>query len=140
MILKKDNTDFFDAALIAEQNNDGVIFRLYDNRIFHVIVPPDTRIGKEITQIGYAFLDKHGGGRFYNIYQFGSFSDVDPEVREWAADTSGNHYTYCDAIVIRNWAQKIVTDFYLKFNRPKMPTRIFYSLEKAVEWIKSVQA
>jgi len=140
MILKKDNTHFFDASLIAEENNDGVIFRLYDNRIFHVIIPPDTKIGKEITQIGYDFLDKYGGGRFYNIYQFGSFSDVDPEVREWAADTSGNNYTYCDAIVIRNWAQKIVTDFYLKFNRPKMPTRIFYSLEKAVEWIKSIQA
>ena len=138
MILKKDNPDFFDARLIAEENHDGVLFRLYDNRIFHVIVPPDTKLGTEIIQVGYDFLDKNGGGRFYNIFQFGSFSDVDPELREWAADTSGNHYTHCDAIVIGNSAQKIVANFYMTFNKPKMPTKTFLSLEKAIEWIGKI--
>ena len=139
MILKKDNNDLFDALLIAEENHDGVIFRLYDNRIYHVIVPPDTKLGKEITERGYAFVNKYGGGKFYNIFQFGSFSDVDPELREWAADPNGNHYTHCDAIVIGNWAQKIVTDFYMTFNRPNKPTKVFNSLEKAIEWIQKIQ-
>ena len=93
------------------------------------------KIGREITEIGYSFLNENGGGKFYNIFEFYSFADVDPEVREWAADTSGNHYTICDAIVIRNLAQKIMTDFYLKINKPKMPTKIFYSSQKAFDWI-----
>jgi hypothetical protein len=63
---------------------------------------------------------------------------MDSEVRNWAAETSGNHYTIVDAIVISNIAQKIIANFYLSFNKPKMPTKIFTSNEKALEWILSI--
>ena len=129
----------FDSKLIAEHIEQNVTFRIFENRIFHVSIPKDIKIGKEIIDIGYDFLNKNGGGRFYNVYEFDSFADVEPDVREWAADSSGNLYTYCDAIVIRNLAQKIIADFYIKFNKPKMPTKIFYSVNKAHEWIKEVQ-
>ena len=129
----------FDSQLIAERIEHGVYFRLYKNRLFHVAIPKDMKIGKSVIESGYQFLDENGGGKFYNIYEFDSFSDVEPEVREWAADTNGNLYTFCDAIVIRNLAQKIIADFYLKVNKPKMPTKIFYSVDKAYEWIKEIQ-
>ena len=83
---------------------------------------------------GYAFLVEHGGGTFKNIYHFDYFSDVDPQIREWASDESGNLYTISDAIVIESFAQKILTDFYVRVNRPIKPTKIFYSLEKAIAW------
>jgi hypothetical protein len=129
----------FDSQLIAERVEHGVSFRLYKNRLFHVAISKDMKIGKSVIESGYQFLDENGGGKFYNIYEFDSFSDVEPEVREWAADTSGNLYTFCDAIVIRNLAQKIIADFYLKVNKPQMPTKIFYSVDKAYEWIKEIQ-
>ncbi len=127
------------SELIAEHIEHGVTFRIYKNRIFHVSIPKDMKIGKTVIECGYRFLDLHGAGRFYNLYEFDSFADVEPEVREWAADTSGNNYTYCDAIVIRNLAQKIMADFYIKVNKPKMPTKIFYSKDKAIEWILKFQ-
>ena len=130
----------FDSQLIAERVEHGVSFRLYKNRLFHVAIPKDMKIGKSVIESGYQFLDENGGGKFYNIYEFDSFSDVEPEVREWAADTSGNPYTYCDAIVIRNFAQKIITDFYTRVNKPKMPTKIFFSAEKAIDWIIEFQS
>jgi len=129
----------FNSELIAERIEHGVTFRLFKNRIFYVSIPKNMKIGTEIIENGYQFLDANGGGKFYNIYEFGSFSDVEPEVREWAADSNGNHYTFCDALVIGNLAHKIIADFYLKFNKPKMPTKIFYSVEKAYDWIKEFQ-
>ena len=129
----------FGSELIAERIEHGVTFRLFKNRIFHVSIPKNKKIEKIVIERGYVFLDENGGGKFYNIYEFDTFSDVEPEVREWAASLSGNHYTFCDAIVIRNLAQKIITDFYLKFNKPQMPTKIFYSVEKALDWIKDMQ-
>lgn len=139
MIHEKEIMYNFDSKLIAEHIEENICFRIFENRIFHVSIPKNMKIGKEIIDIGYDFLNKNGGGRFYNVYEFDSFADVEPEVREWAADSSGNHYTYCDAIVIRNLAQKIIADFYIKFNKPKMPTKIFYSVNKAYEWIKEIQ-
>ena len=134
MTTEKLNTNVFKAKLIAEKVEYGVTFHMYSNRIFHVNIPRFHKIGRNIIDAGYAFLDENGGGEYYNIYQFNSFSDVEPEIREWAADSSGKSYTFTDAIVIGSLSQKIISDFYLKFNKPIKPTKIFYSMEKAIEW------
>lgn len=134
MTTEKENVNVFKAKLIAETVRYGVRFRIYSNRIFHVTVPKFHKINHDAVNAGYSFLNENGGGRFYNIYEFHSFSDVEPEIREWAADSNGNHNTHTDAIVIGSPSQKIMTDFYLRFNRPVKPTKIFYSLTKAVEW------
>lgn len=125
-------------TVVDELDIGPMIYRLYEKRIFHAIVKSGEIVTMEMTTKGYEFLDRNGGGRFYNLYQFESYAEMDPEVRTWAADTSGNHYTYCDAIVISNLAQKIIANFYIKFNKPKMPTKVFTSTDKAIEWILSV--
>jgi hypothetical protein len=124
------------SELIAERIEYEVTFRLYSNRLFHVSIPKDMKIGKSVIDSSYQFLEDNGGGKFFNLHEFDSFSDVEPEVRDWAADSSGNLHTFCDAIIIRNLGQKNLADFYLKVNKPKMPTKIFYSVDKALEWIK----
>lgn len=128
-------TPFNNINLIDEQDIGSVIYRLYEGRVFHAIIKKGEKITLEMAEQGYGFLNRNGGGRFYNIYEFESFAEMDPEVREWSANTSGNNYTFVDAIVISNFAQKLIADFYLKFNKPPMPTKIFKSKEKALEWI-----
>ena len=125
------------SKLIVEKDIGSSIFRLYENKIYHVIVKKNEKVTMEFVQKGYDFLDEHGGGPFYNIYEFHSFSDVDPEVREWAASPTNNSYTKIDAIVISNFPQKILADFYVRINKPVKPTRIFNSLEKAFDWVHS---
>lgn len=125
--------------ILDEQDIGSVIYRLYEGSIFHAIIKKKEKITIEMTDKGYDFLNRNGGGRFYNIYEFSSFSEMDPEVREWCATTSGNNYTHVDAIVISNFAQKLIADFYLKFNKPTMPTKIFKSKEKALEWIREIK-
>ena len=134
MTAEKEIHLIFRAELIAERKYGEVTFRLFANKIFYVQIPRFEKIGTDIIEAGYRFLNDHGGGEFHNIYHFDSFSDVEPETREWAADRSGNKYTISDAIVIGSMSQKIITDFYLKFNKPVRPTKIFYSLEKSVSW------
>lgn len=134
MSLKSDLSEIFGAPLIAEKVVDDILFQLYDNRIFYVRVPRLHQVTMSIVSHGYEFLDEHGGGTFHNIYHLDYFADVDPQIREWASDESGNLYTISDAIVIESFAQKILTDFYVRVNRPIKPTKIFYSLEKAIAW------
>lgn len=134
MSLKDVPAEIFGAPLIAEKVIDDIIFQLYENRIFYVRVPRLRRVDMTIVNHGYAFLDENGGGTFKNIYHFDYFSDADPEIRDWASDENGNLFTVSDAIVIESFAQKILTDFYVRVNRPIKPTKIFYSLEKAIAW------
>jgi hypothetical protein len=134
MTTEKEISIIFKADLLAQSRLGNITFRLFSNALFYVHVPQFEKIGIEVINFGSAFLDENGGGEYYNVYHFDSFSDVDPETREWAADTSGNKYTISDAIVIGSLSQKIITDFYLRINKPAKPTRIFYSLEKAIAW------
>lgn len=134
MTAEKEHINLFKGNIIASREINGVNFTLYDNRIFHVEIPRYTKVDMSVTAEGYKFLDENGGGRFYNIYQFHSFADVETETRKWAADPNGNLYTYTDAIVIGNLAQKIVTDFYIRFDKPVVLTKIFFTLDKAVDW------
>ena len=128
---------YLNFTLVDELDIGPVLFRLYENRIFHAIIKEGQRITMDHALKGHEFLGRNGSGRFYNLYEFESFAEMDPEIRIWAAETSGNNYTFLDAVVINNVAQKIIAIFYLKFNKPDMPTKIFPSTDKALDWIFS---
>ncbi len=134
MAVERDNLSLFDSTIRKQEIVDGVVYSLYENGFFHVYFPKFKKINRDVINTGNAFMESIGGGRYYNIFELDNFADVEPEVREWAADSEGNTYTYTDAIVINSLPQKIIADFYLKFNKPVSPTKIFNSLEKAVKW------
>lgn len=121
--------------LVSEKEIDACIFRVYENRIYHVIIKKGEMVTMEVVKEGYNFLDGNGGGKYFNIFEFHSFSDIDPEVREWAASPSNNTYTHVDALIINSFPQKIIADFYIRYNKPIKPTRVFNSFTKALEWI-----
>lgn len=126
------------SPLVSEKDIGSTIFRLYENRVYHVIIKKGEKVTMDVVREGYIFLDENGGGLFFNVYEFHSFSDVDPEVREWAASPSNNTYTIIDAIVINSLSQKILADFYISFNKPVRPTRVFKSVEKAFDWVEEM--
>jgi hypothetical protein len=136
MTAEKEISIIFNADVLAEHQFGEITFRLFSNGIYYVHVPKFQKIGLSVIYAGIQFLENNGGGKFYNIFHFDSFSDVDPEARAWTSDSDGNNYTICDAIVIGSLSQKIMSDFYLRFNKPAKPTKIFYSLENAVNWIE----
>ncbi len=132
--MKTEKERIINSALIAEDNINGVIYRLYENRIYHIVIPPMHNVGMEIVEYGLKFIQRNGGGKFYNIFEFSNFSDIKPEMREWAADPKGNDYTFSDAIVIHSLSQKILADFYIRFNKPVKPTKVFFNLKSAEKW------
>lgn len=139
MTAERHFTDIFDATVVATSSIRRITMTLYSNRFYHLHVPKFEKIDRVVLDHCYAFLDSNGGGRFYNIYHFESFAEIEPEIRELAASSDGNNYTHCDAIVIGSVSQKIMTNFYLRFNKPVKPTRVFFSLKKAVDWAKMMR-
>lgn len=42
------------------------------------------------------------------------------------------------AIIVTNLAYKLIANFYLKFNKPKRPYKVFDNEQAAIEWLNSI--
>ena len=71
------------------------------------------------------------------------FTSISKEARHFMSGNDAAKYTSADAFIIRSLAQKILADFYLRFQNPVVPTKVFRNKEEAIEWaaqtIKSVK-
>jgi hypothetical protein len=76
--------------------------------------------------------------KLVNLIQFGNGSSASREAREYASSPEGNNITIGSALLVRNMAQQLIIDYYMKFNNPIFPTKAFYKREKAEKWIKEI--
>lgn len=58
------------------------------------------------------------------------------ETREFWAKKESCPYACADAYVATTFGHKFIGSFYLKFNKPGRPTRIFSTMEEAVQWLR----
>lgn len=79
-----------------------------------------------------------GEGKTYpNLVLLSHYFNPDKEVRSYAASEESNIYTLADAFVVKSLPVKIIGNFYVAFNKPVKPTKIFDSELEAVQWLKS---
>lgn len=68
-----------------------------------------------------------------------SFSIPTEETRLFLAEKDSSPFAAAEAYVIHSMAQKIIGNFYLKFNKPQRPTRLFNNKKDALEWLKNFE-
>ncbi len=59
------------------------------------------------------------------------------ESREYWAEEDSSPYTLAEAFVMRWLPMKLIGNFYLNFNKPPRPKRIFTNRDEAAEWLKT---
>lgn len=62
-------------------------------------------------------------------------SSISKDGREYAASEESTKYSVAEAYVIRNVAQRIVGNFYIRMDKPPVPTRLFTSKDEAEKWL-----
>jgi len=141
MIARADYTDIFKSKVVASTVIEGLSLSVYANDLLHVKVPKYYSLDLVIFKKSQEWLTQLNPEKNYHfIFDFGSFSDITPEMRRFRATKKGSNFSLSDAAVISSFPQKILSDFYLRVNKPQRPTRVFNSLEKAVEWSLKQQA
>jgi len=61
---------------------------------------------------------------------------ISKEARAFAAQHKNDGST-ASAFIITSTANKLIGNFYINVNKPNIPTKIFSSEEKAIEWLES---
>ena len=83
-------------------------------------------------------LSQASEGKFRMLSVPEDGATVAPEIREYLSSVERLAYVYADALVVRSFPHRLITDFYLKFHRPKVPTKIFATEEAARAWLETL--
>lgn len=60
---------------------------------------------------------------------------ISKEARAYSAELKPNS-PIAMAVVVSSTANRLIGNFYINFNKPKVPTKLFSSDDKAIEWLK----
>lgn len=91
----------------------------------------------DLKEINEALTTLAGGKRKLLLVIANEFSDIDKDSREYMATDESTQHSIAEAYVIKSLSQKIIANFYLRINKPKVPTMIFTNLSSAEKWLKS---
>lgn len=87
---------------------------------------------KELTT---AYIDITKGEKIPHLFTANKFVIIERDVMKYMKEVA-NQYGKADAFVISALPQKITGNFYLKFFKPHVPTKLFTDKEKAIKWLK----
>ncbi|MBK6523332.1 MAG: hypothetical protein IPG08_14005 [Sphingobacteriaceae bacterium] len=85
-----------------------------------------------------ANLKLANGKRYGVILSFGYLANITKETRDLAASEKFKQNTVVLAILTHSTGQRLMGNFYLNFNKPISPTKLFNNLDKAKEWMQEM--
>lgn len=110
---------------------------LRDDGILHIKIKPDNEFTVfDFNELVSAAKNIGDGKKFLNLIIVGKNTLPDDQSRIASSSKKGSIYKAADAFVINSLAQRIVANFYLKINKPFVPTKFFNNEEDAVVWLK----
>jgi hypothetical protein len=76
------------------------------------------------------------GARFPNLITIGEYTIADTEARKFSSSPEGSIYKTADAFIIKSLSQVLVANFYVKVNKPFVPSHFFKKTEEAEKWLE----
>jgi glycerophosphoryl diester phosphodiesterase len=114
---------------------------LYDNSIIEVKWNPELKeIEKQHLMALTKAVKELGNEKKMRVYiTTFDFMSINEESRKYSSTLAAERYTLANAVLIDSLAKKILFNFYLKFNKPNVPTRAFQLKSQAFEWLLSIE-
>ena len=115
-------------ALSMSLREDGIMNTVFEDNILITIA--------DVTE-ALLWVESLGVQKYLNLFEGGYNTDFDVVVREYASSAEENKYTIADAIVATTSSLNMVANFYVQFNKPQMPTKVFDDRDDAIKWLLS---
>lgn len=111
--------------------------RLLSPGIVETIIADYTTLDCEnVLKIKETNLELTGGLPYAVLVDSGMFTGITQEARELSASSEFSQNTIAKALLVRSLGHRIVGEFYIRVNKPKIKTKIFADRTKAIEWLQ----
>jgi hypothetical protein len=108
--------------------------------IVRILVDEEVDVQREdILEINAAKNSLIGNGKYCVVFITPKFGSINSEARAVSASKEVYHNAIAKAIVVPNLGQRIIGSFFIKFNKPPSPTRLFSNEADAVIWLENMK-
>lgn len=117
----------------------GKVFR--EDDIIHIVLAPATEL--EISDIDHIYTAVRritAADTYYIIVDASDIIASSNEVRDYAARHPDAGKIRACGILCNSLSVKIIINFFLKFNKPVYPTRMFNSMNEAKVWVNAIKS
>lgn len=128
------NSDIINTIEIPE-----VIVRMRQDGIVHVTFRKGAVLDLGLqAKLLHINIQITGGKKSYIIYDAEENVTITKEARDNATKIEHLAPIKGSAVVADNLAYRLIANFYLKFNKPKTPYKVFETYEKGIAWLKTL--
>lgn len=113
-----------------ELRSDGVIRFLYGDHVHYTM--------DEAQELEDVVKDITNDIPHRSLRVTGKYSSTDVDIMKYLSRGKGSLYTLADAFVLHSVPQKILANFYIKIQKPYVPTAFFNAEDEAEQWLKSL--
>ncbi len=108
-----------------------------------IIVPPEGTVDSvEDAQQNVDFLNNYArtlGKKCGSLVVMTNLVSQDAETRRVYSEMD-THLYYAAALVVENALSRALGSFFIGLSRPKIPTKLFNSVEQGIDWIKMMRS
>lgn len=121
-----------------ESKASKILVSLIESGMLENRVLADMHIEEEdIEEVKRKNMSLMGDKKYVILVVSDSGGTISSDARRLTASPEFQQNTLAKAFLVDNLPHRIIGNFYLSFNRPAIPTRIFNDREKAMEWLRS---
>lgn len=124
--------------LLKELSLDFARIRFYEPDLAHIDIIGDYLITeKEVRVINTRLGELNEGKAMLILITAEEVTQFDDSARVFSASEEGSKYSVAEAFVVKSLSQRLIANFYVKVNKPPIPSKVFNSEKEAIKWLES---
>jgi hypothetical protein len=125
---------------VKELDFEDVNIQRKSNDIVYVTFKDDCNldIPLQMRLLDY-YRDITGGKLMHFMFFAAENVSLSKEARDNAVKIEDQSMLGATAVVVDTLAYKLIANFYLKFNKPKRPYKVFSKEDEAITWLKTIK-
>lgn len=109
-----------------------------DDRVAHLHIKQGHVLETDELKSIFEVIDQAAqGGKFRLLVTAGDNASLSQEAREYASSAQSSDVIVADAVVVQSYSHEMTANFFIRFNKPNRPTKLFKGRDEAYEWLKT---
>ena len=115
-------------------------FLTYEEDVLFVKMKEGISLGqKEMEELLIKAVELTAPNKYFAIVDMTATYDSTLEARNFYAESDYSKLRYADAFIVNSLPMRLLVNFFISFNKPKIPSKMFNDQRTALNWVNGLK-